>query len=109
MYRKVLWIAAIAFSAFSATAIAAEGDSPRYEATQQEERVGGSAPPGGEMQDPRAQSNLPSFSEADTDNDGLIDPDEASDAGLGFSGADRNSDGNLQLDEYQTATGNFEN
>ena len=104
MQRKVLWTAAIAFSAFSATGLTAEGDSPRWEATQQKEAPGGSPPPGGEMQDSSTDA-LPSFSQADANNNGLIDPSEASDVGLDFSGADRNSDGDLQFDEYQTATG----
>jgi ABC-type antimicrobial peptide transport system permease subunit len=102
MYRKALTIAAIILSAFVMTAMTYHGDSQGWNTISQHKDPGMNA----KMQVGTA-SNPPSFSQADTDHNSLIDPNEANAIGIPFAVLDADHDGVVTRYEYNAATAHY--
>lgn len=117
--QTAAWMAIVAFSAFSAAAVAADGDSIRSKSKT--EQPGESSAPGehrtngawsgsetsGTM-DSRsspAREAAASFARVDRDSNGAIDASEATEAGIDLIGADRDSNGILTATEFEAALG----
>lgn len=95
MKRTVPMFIALAFSAASMTALAAE------------ERPGAASPGSGQessMSESGSATAMPSFEQADQDGSGSVEISEATGiAGLDMSAADTDSDGKLSRSEYEAA------
>ena len=105
MYGKALTLAAVFFSALAITAVTYGDDSqgttlikPRHKHAVASVHEAGKKPT--EV----AVSTPPSFSSADTNEDGEIEPNEAEGIGIPFSALDLNSDGIVTHSEYDIAT-----
>jgi EF hand len=101
MYRKALTIAAIIFPALSVTAVYAAGPGAA--------RANDKAPMSAraELQVRGAASNPPSFSKADANHDGLIEPEEADAIGIPFATLDADHDGIVTRSEYSITTAHY--
>lgn len=107
MKRSMSLVAALALSSASGLALAADEKMPQtgapsgYETGAESSGAGGSAGSSAGS----SSSAMPSFSQADSDGNGVIDQNEAGAVtGLDMSSADSNSDGQLSRTEYEAAT-----
>lgn len=103
MYRKALVIAAIIFPALSFAAMGAGGPG----AARADRTPPMSARAGGEMHAAGEASNPPSFSAADANHDGLIEPEEANAIGIPFGTLDADHDGIVTRSEYSITTAHY--
>jgi hypothetical protein len=104
MYRKVLTLAAILFSALAVTAITSRADSHRAHAASHKKNAVATVHASGKKATTSPPSMPPSFSDADTNQDGEIEPNEAEGIRIPFSALDMNSDGTVTHSEYDIAT-----
>lgn len=104
MYRKSLTLAAVCFSAFAVTAVTYGAAPNAAHAKSQKKHAVASVHESGKKPTSFPVSMPPSFADADTNEDGVIEPNEAEAIGISFSALDLDSDGMITHSEYDIAT-----
>ena len=107
MYRKALTLAAILFSALAVTTMTSRADSPRAHAASHKKNAVATVHASGNEPTTSPPSTPPNFADADTNQDGEIEPNEAEGIHIPFSTLDMNSDGTVTHSEYDIATAPF--
>jgi hypothetical protein len=104
MYRKALTLVAVFFSTFAIATVAYGADSQGTLIKPRHKHVVASVQESGKKPTSFPVSMPPSFEDADTNEDGEIEPTEAEAIGISFSALDMNGDGVVTHSEYDIAT-----
>ena len=104
MYRKSLTLTAVFFSVLAVAAVTNGAAPTAAHAKSQKKHTVASVQESGKKPTAFPVSMPPSFADADTNEDGEIEPSEAEAIGISFSALDLDSDGMITHSEYDIAT-----